>query len=76
MVVNVPWDEANTKTFYLTGTTGSTNIATAQAALDWYLAGKNPIIVYSDQAFILKSKSSTQLAFWGIKLSTYDYTNN
>ncbi len=43
---NVVWDDAadiNTKTFYLSGTSDLTN---AQAAYDWYVAGKNPIVVY------------------------------
>ena len=65
-------DESNTKTFYLTGTTGTTNIATAQAALDWYNAGKNPIIVYSNRAYILYAKSSTQLNFRSTKLDVVD----
>lgn len=42
-------DEPNTKTFYLSSTSDTTN---AQAALDWYLAGKNPIIVYNDTSYI------------------------
>lgn len=51
------WDEAwsgtdtsNTKTFYLSSTSDLTN---AQAAYDWYLAGKNPIVVYNNKAYIL-----------------------
>ena len=35
--------DLNTKTFYLSSTSDLVN---AQAALDWYLAGKEPIIVY------------------------------
>jgi len=35
--------DVNTKTFYLSSTSDLTN---AQAAYDWYVAGKNPIVVY------------------------------
>lgn len=52
----------NTKTFYLSSTSDLTN---AQAAYDWYLAGKNPIIIYSDKAHTLYSKTSTNLIFIG-----------
>lgn len=43
---NVVWDDAadiNTKTFYISSASDLTN---AQAAVDWYLAGGNPIVVY------------------------------
>ena len=58
--------EWNTKTFYLSDTSDTTN---AQAALDWYLAGKNPIVVLSDIAYIVVWYLSTQLTmmsfyFW------------
>jgi len=36
-------DDVNTKTFYISSTSDLTN---AQAAYDWYVAGKNPIVVY------------------------------
>jgi len=36
-------EESNTKTFYISSTSDLTN---AQAAYDWYVAGKNPIVVY------------------------------
>ena len=62
----------NTKTFYLSSTS---DLTTAQAAYDWYAAGKNPIIVYNDIAHILKNKSSTVIEFWSTRISTYDYNS-
>lgn len=47
---NVVWDDSadvNTKTFYLSWYSWAANLAEAQAAYDWYIAGKNPIIVYT-----------------------------
>jgi hypothetical protein len=35
----------------------------AQAALDWYLAGKNPIIVYNGKAYLLMNDVNGQIAF-------------
>ena len=35
--------DLNTKTFYISSTSDTTN---AQKAINWYVAGKNPIIVY------------------------------
>lgn len=43
-------DEWNTKTFYISSTSDLTN---AQAAYDWYVAGKNPIIFYNETTYIL-----------------------
>ena len=48
-------EESNTKTFYLSGTSDLTN---AQAAYDWYLAGKNPIIVLDNMAYLVYSQNS------------------
>lgn len=82
------WDEAwsgtdtsNTKTFYLSSTT---DLTTAQAVLDWYLAGKNPIIIYSNRAFHVRSKSTTVLSLasltlpssWNSYNSIYNQTIN
>lgn len=50
----------NTKTFYLSNTS---DLTTAQAILDWYLAGKNPIVSSYDKKFILYNASSTILVF-------------
>lgn len=55
--------DLNTKTFYLTGTTGSTNMATATAALAWYNAGKNPIISFSNLSYILVDVISNKMTF-------------
>ena len=66
--------DLNTKTFYLTWTTWQANIDKAQAALDWYLAGKNPIIVYSDKAYILYWHQSDSIRFrsMAFSLSNHD----
>lgn len=45
--------DLNTKTFYLTGTTWTTNIEIAQAVLNWYNAGKNPIINYNSRTYFV-----------------------
>lgn len=47
--------DVNTKTFFLTGTTWETNLAAAQAACDWWLAGKNPLIMYNNRCYILNN---------------------
>lgn len=61
------WSDAadiNTKTFYLSSTSDLTN---AQAAYDWYYAGKNPIVIYNDKAYVLHSSDSVSLMFmWGV----------
>jgi hypothetical protein len=46
---NAP-ESSNTKTFYLSSTS---DLTTAQAAYDWYSAGKNPIIVYNNKVYTL-----------------------
>lgn len=43
--------DTNTKTFYLSSDSDYTN---AQAALDWYLAGKNPIIRYNNITWLVE----------------------
>jgi hypothetical protein len=35
----------------------------AQAALDWYLADKNPIIIYDGKAYLLMNAVNGQIAF-------------
>lgn len=47
----------NTKTFYLSSTSDLTN---AQAAYDWYAAGKNAIIVLDGQEFLLAGSPDAQ----------------
>jgi len=49
---NIVWDDAadiNTKTFYLSSTSDLTN---AQAAVDWLIAWKNPIVKYAGYSYI------------------------
>ncbi len=45
--------DVNTKTFFLTGTTWEANLAAAQAAIDWYRAGKNPLFIYNNKCYSL-----------------------
>ena len=52
--------DVNTKTFYLSSTS---DLVTAQEILDWYLAGKNPIVSSHNTKFILYNASSTALVF-------------
>ncbi len=62
--------DVNTKTFYLSWTSGATALAEAQEAYDWYLAGENPIIIYNNMAFSLYSNTTLAIQF----VSNYDYT--
>ena len=64
--------DLNTKTFYISSTSDLTN---AQAALDWYLAGKNPIIVYNNKAYILSRISGSQYQFHSTDYE-YDWTTS
>lgn len=76
---NLTVDGWNTKAFYIT-TTWSWTTAKAewQAAYDWFASGKNPIIVYSNVAYELRSSSSSVLSFYGsVSLwdtSSYSYS--
>ena len=53
--------ESNTKTFYVSS---SLDLLPAQAAYDWYLAGKNPIINYTNKVYIFDSVSSNNVVFY------------
>ena len=55
-------ESANTKLFTLSSTSDLTN---AQAAYDWYLAGKYPVIKYSSKLYYPYSMGSTN-AFWAV----------
>lgn len=48
--------DVNTKTFYLAN---DQDLTTAQAAYDWYLVGKNPIIIYNNRVYTIKSYTVT-----------------
>lgn len=56
--ISVP--NLNTKTFYLANTS---DLTTAQAAYDWYLAGKNPIIIFNGFTYLNTWYESTRLWF-------------
>lgn len=66
---SIDLSDLNTKTFYISSTSDLTN---AQAALDWYLAGKNPIIVYDWKVYVKSSYSTSLLWF----TCTYPDTEN
>ena len=68
---NIAWDALdntnlsgylNTKAFTLASTSDTT---TAQAALDRYLDGRNPIVMYNGMAYQLYSYSSTLMYLYG-----------
>ena len=60
--------DINTKTFYLSNTGDTTN---AKAALDWYLAGRNPIIIYNNTAYIVTPNVYSQTALCFCAASVY-----
>lgn len=62
-------DWSNVKAFPLSWTSGSTAIAEAQAAYDWYVAGKEPIMIYNGQAYLLVGRTSNRLRFVSPKLN-------
>lgn len=66
------WGEWNTKTFYLSSV-GTGDLTTAQAVVDWYLAGKNPIIVYTNKAFVVDNYFWSSLSF---KCFTFSFSNS
>lgn len=68
---NITWDAMdnvslswylNTKAFYLSS---ASDLTTAQAAYDWYLAGKNPIIVYNSVSYRVYSATSSKFSLKG-----------
>ena len=61
--------DLNTKTFFLSSTSDLIN---AQAAYDWYNAGKNAIIVYSDISYELSLTWNDGLTFYNPRLATSD----
>lgn len=65
-------EESNTKTFYLSSTSDLTN---AQAAYDWYIAGKNPIIQYDKKIYTLSSANSSLLWFNSTYPETQDFSS-
>lgn len=65
----------NTKTFFLTWTTWATNIATAQDAIDWYLAWKNPLLMYNDRCYTLTWYNDNWEIQWYIFDTSIDTSN-
>ncbi len=71
MIENLVLD-TNTKTFFLTWNTWADNIAQAQAAVDWFLDWKEPIISFDNKIFLLSAAvwdPLTQLQFFS-KIAT------
>lgn len=68
--------DINTKTFYISSTSDLTN---AQAAYDWYAAGKNAIVVYQDRAYILREYVGDDWSWEGYlsfgSLCEYDWSS-
>lgn len=69
--------DVNTKTFHLSSTS---DLTTAQEALDWYLAGKNPVITYDtdnvnslNRTYILHDWNSDFLEFRNSSLWYYTH---
>ena len=60
--------EINTKTFYLPSSSKAVYWDIMQEILDWYLAWKNPIIVFKTglnaRTYIFNSGSTTYIEFW------------
>jgi len=75
IIPNWSWPSAdvNTKTFYLAN---DQDLTTAQAAYDWYLAWKNPIVSISNQIFLLRSASSSSVIFIGTWTHRVDWDSN
>lgn len=63
IIPNWSWPSAdvNTKTFFINN---STDIPTAQAAIDWYRAGKNPILIYDNRTYVLWTGTPTTVWFF------------
>lgn len=55
-------DDVNTKTFYISDRDDLTN---AQAALDWFLLWKNPIIAFNGKRYFVWYKTNSSLWFFG-----------
>jgi hypothetical protein len=51
------------------------DLTTAQAAYDWYLAGKNPIIVYNNMMYILRAADNYRISFRSTRLTKSDITS-
>lgn len=60
--------DVNTKTFYLAN---DQDLTTAQAAYDWYAAGKNPIIIRNEKTYVYFDKYASSIGFRSVYLHTY-----
>lgn len=56
--------DINTKTFFLAWLSWESNLATAQEAYDWYIAGKYPLISYQRREYILKEVWNVNMQFY------------
>ena len=73
LTLSASGDGSNTKTFYLSNTS---DLTTAQAAYDWYAAGKNPIIAYNNSTYCLGQLSTGFLYFFKVDVKNIDYTTS
>ena len=78
-LINDRWyiteDDINTKTFYISSSSDLTN---AQAALDWYKDGKNPIVSYNGEMYYFKEYQNDyykKLWFYKNNLATLEVWN-
>ena len=66
--------DINTKTFYPQNLSDAT---VWQAVIDWYLAWKNPIVIYNWQSYVVESHpQATQLRFQWIHITNNHYMND
>ena len=67
--------DVNTKTFFLTGTTWAENIASAQEAIDWLMAGKDPLLMYNNRCYTLTKYNSTWESGYYVFATSVDTEN-
>jgi len=64
--------DVNTKTFYLSSTS---DLVTAQAAYDWYVARKNPIVAIWDLIYNVVSSTSSRVIFVNNNTGILNWSN-
>ena len=64
--------DINTKTFYLLNTS---DLTTAQAIYDWYVAGKNPIIIYDNKSYTVSVVTAGWITFESVEV-LWDVVSN
>lgn len=65
------WEAWNVKAFFITSIGSSaTALAEAQSIYDWYIAGKEPIVIYRNTAYILRRYQSGTVSFISSEIQT------